>query len=538
MQRLRAVKPGNPAARQHRTKSSALRTLRRVMEHCQELVFITDESGVVQYANPACQTLCGYSAHEFTEKSLNWIAAAVPKGEGWDSMRDEALRKELSGASPAYAVNRAALLNWTSPVTVVRDPRTQVASLAWTGRVVAQHHDIKAEIDRSRKMDAIGTFAGGIVHDFNNLLMVIGAYAEMGLTSVPTEHAVRRNLREILEAVRRASDLTRRLLTFGRPQAGGQQLTSLNWIIEDAVGLLSRVIEEDIEIRVSLGKNVSPVRADPGEIEQVLLNLAVNARDAVPNGGELVIETQLVRLDKDFSQQHPGITAGDHVLLTVADSGHGMRSEELSRIFEPFYTTKVEGKGTGLGLAIVKSIVQQNRGIVSADSEPGMGTTFKIYLPIAAPWTEKKPSTSRSNEVRTLHGNEALLVVEDADSLRHSAAEFLTSLGYQVRSAANGHEALNILKNEAGNIALVITDVVMPRMSGPGFVQAVVGLQLPIKVLFMSGHVENVVLRKGVQALEGNFLQKPFTLKSLALKIREVLDEPVPARATAAATAR
>jgi two-component system cell cycle sensor histidine kinase/response regulator CckA len=538
MQRLRAAKPENLVARQYRRKSSSLRTLRRVMEHCQELVFITDESGVVQYANPACQTLCGYSAHEFTEKNLTWIAVAVPKGDGWDSMRDQALRKGAFRGVAGLRCKQGGVVELDLAVTVVRDPRTQVASLAWTGRVVAQQHDIKAELDRSRKMDAIGTFAGGIVHDFNNLLMVIGAYAEMGLTSVPTEHAVRRNLREILEAVRRASDLTRRLLTFGRPQAGGQQLTSLNWIIEDAVGMLSRVIEEDIEIRVSLGKNVSLVRADQGEIEQVLLNLAVNARDAMPNGGELVIETQLVRLDKDFSQQHPGITAGDHVLLTVTDSGHGMRREELSRIFEPFYTTKVDGKGTGLGLAIVKSIVQQNRGIISADSEPGMGTTFKIYLPIAAPWTAKKPSSSRSNDVLTLHGLEALLVVEDADSLRHSTAEFLTSLGYQVRSAANGQEALNILKNEAGNIALVITDVVMPRMSGPSFVHAVADLRLPIKVLFMSGHVENVVRRKGVQALEGNFLQKPFSLKALALKIRKVLDEPVPARATAAAMPR
>lgn len=537
MQRVRVAKPENLAARQYRKKNSALRTLRRVMDHCQELVFITDESGFVQYANPACQTLCGYSAHELTEKNLDWIAAAVPKGDRWDSMRDQALRKGASRGVAGLRCKQGGIVELDLAVTVVRDPRTQAASLAWTGRVVAQRHDIKAEIDRSRKMDTIGTFAGGIVHDFNNLLMVIGAYAEMGLTSVPAEHAVRRNLREILEAVRRASDLTRRLLTFGRPQAGGQQLTSLNWIIEDAVGMLSRLIEEDIEIRVSLGKDVSLIRADPGEIEQVLLNLAVNARDAMPNGGELVLETQLVRLDKDFSRQHPGITAGDHVLLIVTDSGHGMRSEELTRIFEPFYTTKVAGKGTGLGLAIVKSIVQQNRGVVSADSEPGMGTTFKIYFPIAAPWTEKKPSSSRSKDVSTLNGKEALLVVEDADSPRHSTAEFLTSLGYQVRSAANGKEALNILKNEAGNIALVITDVVMPRMSGPGFVQAVAGLQLPIKVLFMSGHVENVVLRKGVQALDANFLQKPFSLKSLALKIREVLDEPAPARATAAARA-
>jgi CheY-like chemotaxis protein len=297
--------------------------------------------------------------------------------------------------------------------------------------------------------------------------------------------------------------------------------------------MLSRLVEEDIEIRVSLGKDVPLVRVDPGQIEQVLLNLVVNARDAMPNGGELVIETQLVKLDENFARQHPGIAAGEHVLLTVTDSGHGIRTEELTRIFEAFYTTKSEDKGTGLGLAIVQSIVQKNRGVITAASEPGAGTAFNIYLPIAAPITGKKSSHSLRVELPTARGHEALLVVEDAEPLRQATVEFLSSLGYAVRSAANGEEALNYLREDSSQFALVIADIVMPKMSGPELARAIAALRCPSKVLLTSGHPQRVVLSKGLR-IGGNFLQKPFSLKSLAIKIREVLDEPVLVRAAAA----
>jgi CheY-like chemotaxis protein len=311
-------------------------------------------------------------------------------------------------------------------------------------------------------------------------------------------------------------------------------LVSLNWIVEEAVGMLSRLVEEDIEIRVSLSRETALVRVDAGQIEQVLLNMVANARDAMPGGGELVIETQSVSLDEDFARQHSGIAAGKHALLTVTDSGHGMRTEELPRIFEPFYTTKAHGKGTGLGLAIVQSIVQENGGVIVAASEPEVGTSFNIYLPVAAIETEKKNSGSLRQELPPPRGNEALLVVEDAEPLRQATVEFLSSLGYQVRSAANGEEALNHLQNGSGQFALVITDVVMPRMSGPEFARAVVALRCPTKILFMSGHAKDLVLNKGINSLEDNFLPKPFSLKSLAVKIREVLDELMRASAAAA----
>jgi PAS domain S-box-containing protein len=534
MHRSRVAKQEQVASRQFR-KSHALRILRRAVDHCQELIFLTDADGVLQYVNPACEMVTGYSARELIDRKLSCIASQIPKGESWDSMRQQALHKGVFRGAGGLHCKHGPMVELDLAVTVVRDPRTQVASLAWTGTVVAQQHDLKAKTDGLYKIEPLGIFAGGIAHDFNNLLMVIGSYAEMAQTTIPAEHAACRHMQEILAAVRRASELTRRLLMFGHHQAVGQQLVSLNWIVEEAIGMLSRLVEEDIEIRVSLGKDLDLVRVDPGQIEQVLLNLVVNARDAMPNGGELLVETRLITLNEDFAREHTGIVAGEHVLLTVTDSGRGIRTEELTRIFEPFYTTKSEDKGTGLGLAIVQSIVQENRGVISAASELGAGTSFNIYLPVAAPITEKKPSDPSRPELPNPRGDEVLLVVEDAEPLRQATVEFLSSLGYKVQSAANGEEALTNLQEDSSRFALVIADVVMPRMNGPDLARAVAALRSPSKILFTSGHPQNVALSKGLQKIEGNFLQKPFSLKSLAIKIREVLDEPVLVRAAAAA---
>ncbi len=533
MHRSRAAKPEQVAGLQFR-KANALRILRRAVDHCQELIFLTDADGVLQYVNPSCEMVTGYSASELINQNVTCIASEVSKGESWNSMRQEALQNGVFRGPGALLCKHGRLVELDLAVTVVRDPRTQVASLAWTGTVVAQQNDLKAKPDGPHKMESLGIFAGGIAHDFNNLLMVIGSYAEMGRATLPADHPARRHMQEILAAVRRASELTRRLLMFGHHHSGGQELVSLNWIVEEAVGMLSRLVEEDIEIRVSLGKDVALVRVDPGQMEQVLLNLVVNARDAMPNGGELVIETQLVKLNEDFVREHTGIAPGEHVLLTVTDSGHGIPAEELARIFEPFYTTKSADKGTGMGLAIVQSIVRENGGVISAASEPGAGASFNIYLPVAAPITEKKKSDSLRRELPLPRGNESLLVVEDAEPLRQATVEFLSSLGYKVRSAANGEEALNDLRTDTSQFALVITDVVMPRMSGPEFARAVAASRTPSKILFTSGHPQHIALAKGLNKIDGNYLQKPFSLKCLALKIREVLDQPALVRAAAA----
>jgi two-component system cell cycle sensor histidine kinase/response regulator CckA len=533
MHRSLAAKQEQVAARQFR-KTHALRILRRAVDHCQELIFLTDADGVLQYVNPSCEMVTGYSASELIDQKVSCIASQVPKSDSWDSMCQQALQKGVFRGTGGLLCKHGRVVELDLAVTVVRDPRTQVPSLAWTGIVVAQQRELKVETNGPHKMESLGIFAGGIAHDFNNLLMVIGSYAEIGQMNLLADHPARRHMAEIMAAVRRASELTRRLLMFGHHQAAGQQLVSLNWIVEEATGMLSRLVQEDIEIRVSLDKDVALVRVDPGQMEQVLLNLVVNARDAMPNGGRLVIETQLVKLNENFARQHTGISTGEHVRLTVTDSGHGIRAEELARIFEPFYTTKSQDKGTGLGLAIVQSIVQQNGGVISAASEPGAGTAFNIYLPVAAPVIDKKASDSLRIELPPPGGNEGVLVVEDAGPVRQATVEFLSALGYKVRSAANGEEALNNLQADSTQFALVIADVVMPKMCGAELVRAIAALRSPAKILLMSGHPEDVVLSKGLSYIDDNFLQKPFSLNSLAIKIREVLDKPVLVRAAAA----
>ncbi len=509
-------------------------TLRRAVEPSQELVFITDASGVVQYVNSACQLLTGYDALDLVERNLGQIAAELAGCKPWETLRVRGLKDGIARGLTAIRCKDGRIVELDLAITVVLNPRTQAAMLACTGLAVAQEQELVSVQGSSHKRDTLGAFVTGIAHDFNNLLMVIGAYAEMGFASLGPEHAAQRYLREIQANVRRASDLTRRLLMFGR-QPSGQQLVSINWIIEDTAGMLARIMEEDIQIRVSLGKNIGMVRADPGQLEEVLLNLAINARDAMPNGGELVIETQTVQLDNKFAEEHPGICAGEHVLLTVTDSGHGMRPNELARIFEPYYTTKSEGKGTGLGLTIVQSVVRQHGGFVSADSDPGVGTSFKIYLPVVAR-SGKKPSQSLRDETPAPRGHESLLIVEDDDALRQSVSEYLSSLGYRVSSARTGEDALRIVET-LGDLALIVVDVVMPQMSGPEFARKAASHRPRARVVFMSGHSEDVAFRKALHKHD-SFLQKPFSLKSLAGKIRQLLDQPLPARVAAAAAGR
>jgi PAS domain S-box-containing protein len=529
----RNAKPLYPPRRLY----AAVRTLRKALDHCQELVFITDHDGVIQYANRACEILTGYDVRNLENRKIDSIAAELPKGLNWPFMRDRALELGVFRGMTGIRCKSGSIAELDLAMTVVRHPPTRTVTLACTGRAVALRHAIRSGREQMAGTEAIGALAGGIAHDFNNLLMVIGAYAEIGLMNTAAEHPAHRNLQEIQSVVRRASSLTRKLLTFGGQNPKGQQLVSINWIIEDFAGMLARIIEEDIEIRVSLGKEVGMINADPGQIGQVLLNLAVNARDAMPRGGQLTVETQTVQIDSRFAVSHPELQPGEHVVLTVSDTGHGIRTEQLSRIFEPYYTTKPEGKGTGLGLAIVRSIVQQSHGAIEAESSPALGTSFKLYFPLAVT-TSRKPPVPWRDEAPVPRGHESLLIVEDSAMLRQSAAEYLSSLGYNVTSAASGPEALQALRKTPNPIALIVADVIMPQMSGPEFARAMTSVWPRTKVLFVSGHTDEVLQRKGVNELGPNFIQKPFSLNSLAVKIREMLDQPVRARAAAASAAR
>ena len=513
----------------------ALLNLRCAVERCHDAVFITGPGGYIEYVNPAFEATTGYSAVEAVGRDLDLMATADSSAKAYQAIQDDVVARGIYRGTQHLRRKDGTEIELDFAITAVRDEESGTTNLVYAGRDITEQRNLQAELEQARRMDAIGVLAGGLAHDFNNLLMVISAYAELALNTLDAQNPLQHNLKEIVEASRRASDLTHQLLVFGRGRPPGLQLVAINSVVEEASALLPAVIGEDIELELGLSKDLLQVRADPGQIEQVLLNLAINARDAMSNGGRLLIETKSVCLDSSFTADKPGASPGAYVQLAVTDSGQGIHADELPRIFEPFYTTKPGGRGTGLGLAMVDGVVKQNGGFVEVESVPGLGSTFKIYLPVAMEETSAEELQSHSAVAIAIpHGSENVLVVENEDALRECMVEYLTSIGYQVQSAANGTVALEICAG-AGNIDLVISDVVLPGMSGPKLAERVAALQPEIKVCFISGYAESVALRKGVADLTEHFLQKPFSLHALALKIREMLEEPKSTAASVAA---
>jgi len=380
------------------------------------------------------------------------------------------------------------------------------------------------QLRQSQKMEAIGRLAGGIAHDFNNLLTVIRGYSQLSLMDVKEDEKLRGNLDEIQKATQRASDLTHHLLAFSRRQIMEMKILDLNTLLKDLDKMLHRVIGEDIELTYLLSDDIGKVRVDPGQMEQVILNLAVNARDAMPSGGKLTIETSNAELDEAYAHTHIGSKPGRYVMMSVSDTGLGMSPEVRERAFEPFFTTKEKGKGTGLGLSTCYGIVKQSGGNIWAYSEPGRGTTFKIYLP----WVEEFPKETKHKPepAEILKGTETILAVEDEMEVRKLVAQILTGQGYTVIEASDGKEAMKVARENAGKkIHLLLTDVVMPGMSGRELA-ITLGLHHPkMKVLYMSGYTDNAIVHHGVLEEGVNYIQKPFTLNALARKVREVLDQ-------------
>jgi signal transduction histidine kinase/ActR/RegA family two-component response regulator len=416
-----------------------------------------------------------------------------------------------------------------------RDGGGRITHFISTGRDITNQRKLEQELQQAQKMDAIGRLAGGVAHDFNNLLMVMSANAELMLESLTEEHPLRRNASEIVTAARRAADLTRQLLAFGRKQMQSLQVLDLNIVLTEISGMLPRLIGEDIQLEFVPGKNLGKVKADPVQIEQIVMNLAANARDAMPQGGRLTIETANVVADEAYVQRHSIVPPGKYVLLTVTDSGQGIAREHLAHIFEPFYTTKEAGRGTGLGLATVYGIVKQNRGFIWVYSEPGLGTTFKIYLPEAL--AAHKESRIQRTDVESPHGSETLLLVEDETPVRQSTREFLTRSGYTVLEAKSGEEALQTSREYCGPIHLMLTDVIMPGMSGAQVAEQLAAERPTLKVLFVSGYAEATVQRHGKIDITTQFLPKPFSLKELARKIRQILAEDADAGRLSASAA-
>ncbi len=508
---------------QHRAEDS-LRKLSCAVQQSADTILITNSEGVIEYVNPAFEALTGYRLDEVVGKT-----PAILKSE----QQPPALYRELWETIRSGNVFRSVLVNRKKngevyyvdeTISPIQDAAGRVTHFVSNGRDYTERLRVEAQLIQAQKMDAIGRLAGGISHDFNNLLTIITSYAELALDSVVPGTAAQSRMQEILSAARRAAELTRQLLAFSRQQPQALRVAELNPVVSQVVKTLPRLIGEDIELIFVPGEGLGRVRLDPVQIEQILMNLAANSRDAMPQGGRCTIATSNAQLDEQYiDHKQAVIPIGRYAVLAMTDTGAGIPADDLPHVFEPFYTTKPSGEGTGLGLATVYGIVKQNHGFVWAYSEPGMGTMFKIYLPCV----QDQPSTlempDRGTEI-ALRGTETVLLVEDEDALRRAAAELLSLRGYSVLQARDGLDALSVVKSHKSTIHLAVTDVVMPHMSGGELAKELETLRPETRVLFVSGYAGQTVLDHDVVSVENNFLQKPFTLKQLASKIRTVLD--------------
>ncbi len=388
-------------------------------------------------------------------------------------------------------------------------------------RDVTERMHLEEQLRNVQQLEAIGRLAGGVAHDFNNILSIIMGHGELLLGAVAGDERARNGLEQIRQAADRAASLTQQLLAFSRKQVLQPKVLDLNDAVADVQKMLSRVIGEDIELIASLHPSLVPVKADPGQVEQVLMNLAINARDAMPHGGRLRMETSNVDVGADLARDLD-LAPGRHAMLMVADSGHGMDAATLSHVFEPFFTTKPMGKGTGLGLATVYGIVKQSGGSIQGESEIGRGTTFRIHLPAATGSTRRQQEAIVDETVA--RGNETILIAEDEPDLRELARIFLVGYGYTVLEAESAEQAIQIADAFAGPIDLLLTDVIMPGLSGSQLAEHILGQRPHTKIVYMTGYTDDMVVQHKVLEPGVNLLQKPFGKDDLARKVRSTLD--------------
>jgi PAS domain S-box-containing protein len=473
--------------------------------------------------------LLGYAREELQGVAVQeMLQSAVSAGEV------ESLRKMVEGTLDRYVVDektyrrRDGGLVWARVNTSVhRDAEGRALHFIAVIEDITERRILEAQVRQASRMDAIGRLASGVAHDFNNLLSVVIGFSEMLVAELKEEDPMRADLEEIRGAGLRAADLTRQLLAFSRQQVLQPRVVDLNEVLLGMERMLRRLIGEDVELTATRFPALRKIVVDPGQMEQVIMNLAVNARDAMPRGGRLNIETSEVILDEAFAAEHVDVKPGAHVMLTVSDTGFGMDWATQARMFEPFFTTKEVGKGTGLGLATVFGIVRQSGGAIAVRSEPGVGTTFRVYFPTQAP--EATAGTPVAAPIAapfqpTLRGSETILLVEDEERVRHLARTVLRKYGYTVIDAQGGGDALLLCEQYAAPIHLLLTDVVMPRMGGPQLAERLLAIRPGLKVLYMSGYTDDATVRHGVLDSTIRFLQKPITPEALARAVREALD--------------
>jgi PAS domain S-box-containing protein len=486
-----------------------------------------DSVGQLLDANPAMLSMLGYA--DISELAGQYLGGLYADAQQWFNLADY-----LKSAMPFTGL----IADWKrkdGTTTAVRVSGRSVSNgkkdvvFELFAEDITERRALEGQLRQSQKMEAIGRLAGGIAHDFNNLLMVISGYSEFLLDRLGADPALRSPAQEIAGAAQRASALTRQLLAFSRKQMLAPRTLDLNGIVTENLKMLTRMIGEDIDLVMVPAMDLGSVRADAGQIDQVIMNLAVNARDAMPAGGRLMLETSNITLDEEYARLHSPLRPGDYVLLSISDTGMGMDQETQSHIFEPFFTTKGP-KGTGLGLSTVYGIIKQSGGYIWVDSEVGKGTTFKIYFPRVAESGETAAKIVIPSETSIAEpGTETILLVEDEANLRYLARQFLEKQGYRVIDAADGAVAMQIAVAHEGVIHLLLTDVIMPGMNGRELAQRISEIRPNVRVLYMSGYTENVIGHNGTLDAGIRLLQKPFTLRDLKDRVREVLDtSPIP----------
>jgi len=502
---------------------AAIRFQAQLLNAVQQAVVATDPDGIVIFWNKFAELLYGWTAEEAVGKTIDELtpspflrehgARILERGAAGEAWTGEFLVQGKSGkAFPALLT--------TSPV---RDEGSRVLGFVQVSIDLTERRNLEEQFRQSQKMDAVGRLAGGIAHDFNNLLTVIRLNTEIIMEGLDPEDPRSEDVKQIRSAAERASTLTRQLLAFSRKQILQPRELDMNSVVSNVEPMLRRLIGEDITIASNCSAR-GYVVADPGQLDQVLVNLVVNARDAMPQGGRITIETRNIDLDENYTSEHAPVVPGRYVMLAVGDTGVGMTQDTREHAFDPFFTTKEAGKGTGLGLATVYGIVKQSGGYVWIYSEPGLGTTLKLYLPEVSAVAAFATSEPRAASTETQRGSETILLVEDEEAVRGLTLRILQRQGYRVIAAQHGREAMEIASKEEGHIHLVLTDVVMPGMNGRGLVERLSGIRPRIKSLYMSGYTDDDIIRRGFIEPSKSFLQKPFTSDALLQTVRKVLD--------------